>query len=60
MLFKNKVNEIEVMQGVRSLTMTTAIKDVVTISGSLEGGSLYAPMDNKQICLLYTSPSPRD
>ena len=42
MLFKNKVNEIEVMQGVRSLTMTTAIKDVVTISGSLEGGSLYA------------------
>ena len=40
MLFKDKVNEIEVMQGVRSLTMTTAIKDVVTISGSLEGGSL--------------------
>ena len=44
-----KVNEIEVMQGVRSLTMRTSIKDVVTISGSLEGGSLYAPTDNKQI-----------
>ena len=55
MLFKNKVNEIEVMQGVRSLTMTTAIKDVVTISGSLEGGSLYAPMDNKQIANIATA-----
>ena len=55
MLFKDKVNEIEVMQGVRSLTMTTAIKDVVTISGSLEGGSLYAPMDNKQIANIATA-----
>ncbi len=55
MLFKDKVNEIEVMQGVRSLTMTTAIKDVVTISGSLEGGSLYAPTDNKQIANIATA-----
>ena len=65
MLFKDKVNETQVMKGVKSLSMTTTIKDVVTISGSIEGGSFYAPRGNKQIaniatamidnCLLYTS-----
>ena len=55
MLFKDKVNETEVMQGVKSLSMTTAIKDVVTISGSLEGGSFYAPRGNKQIANIATA-----
>tara|TARA_A100000164_G_scaffold154964_1_gene137537 strand:+ start:1359 stop:2621 length:1263 start_codon:yes stop_codon:yes gene_type:complete len=55
MLFKYKVNETEVMQGVKSLSMTTAIKDVVTISGSLEGGSFYAPRGNKQIANIATA-----
>ena len=55
MLFKDKVNETQVMKGVKSLSMTTAIKDVVTISGSLEGGSFYSPKGNKQIANIATA-----
>ena len=52
MSFQKRVKKSTIIEGVDSLTMPTNIKDVITISGSFEGGSLYAPKENKQIANL--------
>ena len=47
--FKNQVIETNHSQGINTYVLPTNIKDVVTISGSFLGGTLYSPSKNPHI-----------
>ena len=47
--FKNHVIETNLSQGINTYVLPTNVKDVVTISGSFLGGTLYSPSNNPQI-----------
>ena len=47
--FKNHVIETTLSQGINTYVLPTNVKDVVTISGSFLGGTLYSPSKNPQI-----------
>ena len=47
--FKNHVIETNLSQGINTYVLPTNIKDVVTISGSFLGGTLYSPFKNPHI-----------
>ena len=45
----DEINEQTPLKGVRLLSMKTGVKDVVTIRGSILGGSVYSPQANIMI-----------
>jgi len=44
-----QITEHEPVKGLRLLTMTTGVKDVVTIKGSILGGDVFSPQANRMI-----------
>jgi len=53
--FKDQVIETKHLNGINSYVLPTNVKDVVTISGSILGGTLYSPSKNPQISTFTTA-----
>jgi zinc protease len=53
--FKDQVIETKHFNGINSYVLPTNVKDVVTISGSILGGTLYSPSKNPQISTFTTA-----
>ena len=53
--FKDQVIETKHSNGINSYVLPTNVKDVVTISGSILGGTLYSPSKNPQISTFTTA-----
>ena len=61
-VLSSKIIDTEPVKGIRLLTLKRGT-GVVTMRGSMLGGDIYSTKNNRtadMVCLLYTSPSPRD
>ena len=50
--FNKQVRENNLSHGINTYVLPTSVKDIVTISGSFLGGTLYSPTNNPQISTL--------